>query len=792
MAASQFTNWSGTHKLGTYLILKMNYAVYADMSNTGATPYLLLDKCRVRSSQNVHPFIGDRAPMTIKIKINNTGTTYTFKTGKEIKNKQGSYYYIDFSSDTKIPVPKNGTEFTIDITITTKNNETYTITEHAAGPVPLTVSGSKSIKTGAIATYTLSQPVVNDERHCVEAIMHTYFTSANSSGGSYNGYADTYTPVNYKTTPFTTVSFVPMRGEAKVGDVAKANANNSNYVLIEYYYYTNDESFGSAGAPLSSYNTNRILLSSIRFGITTTARAEVNSALKAEFIRFEHRAHGTYIGIDEQIETYGGVAQNQGYYDTDLIFHRFESDIQAPYPPYYSSQARLKYGSGFTRVEITNYLKSTTASKTLGAVGALINYDGGIIQRVGKNLTVRYKVTDSFGFTSTYSDIITVLFYEDPVMPVHSVRRCSLSATGAYVQDGVHYAPDDYGEYVLIEWSVRITGLDDTNSKSLTIYDPPDVGMSGMHTTTVSLPSYVCSGYYVRPADTETSYEITFLIGDDFHTYAKRIKYVEPLNTILALIDLYRGGTGLAFGKVAEEPFLVDIHRDWVLKMPYNTYVQNYQSSGASVNLYDWMQQVDNRMTAIANNRPYAIWYRGQFYDGGTTAVVPSGGGSVTYPYGPSNAIDLSNMTRARTGALLITPGAKVNRRYLFLYLSVAGFVGSGWDKQKPLPKIYILTSKPTSINQTTGVPNGTVKITRSIDVSIYEAGSEEEGLRYCDAAYQTINIDVSSYIGQNIWIAITTTNGGQSQTGYYQYKDAGVSVYRVLYSNTQLDTRFV
>lgn len=783
MAVSKFTTWNGSHKLGSRIIFDQAYDVYADMANAGATPYLRLNGCRFRTAVgDVRSWISNRAPFTVKIKVNGTGTTYSFNSGSTISHRNGTsydedigqytdaYYYITFSSTTNIPIPKNGTEFTLNITVTTKNNETYTIVEHACAPISNTLSGSTSINTGAVATYSLLTPVKNDAKHCAEAYMHVSFN--NTSGSSYEGFADTYTPVNYKTTNFSSVSFVPLRGNASAGDVAKANANSSNYIVFTYYYYTNDTEFGTG-----SLNDKRIVISYYKVGVQVKARNEVNASLKPEFDSVVYMQHGS-VPLSEQFAKYGAAVQNQGYYDAVYKFKCHER-VMAPYPPHYWSNTGLKYGSDIMGVAITDYAGTSVVTKNLGASGTSFEYNRGYLTVPGSGLTIRYNVTDSFGFTTTYTDTFNVLSYSNPYMPVHRARRCEPVSSGSgsdyYTYNGQTYHISDYGEYVLIEWSVSVPPLSNLNSRSLTIQDTQG-------SNSITLPAYSCSGLYVAPANPEMSYDIVFYLSDDFHIGQRgAITYTHALNTILAAIDFLRGGTGLAFGKVAETAQTMDIHRDWTLKMPYDTMVQGYNSNGTAVRLYDWMQTTVSRMDAIVNARPVAIFYQSQLYSGSTAACIPSG-----YATLMPNWISIDDVRHNAIAGLLIEPGMKVNRNYLYVDCGAASFVGTGWTSTGPMPTLYVLTSKPTSINQSTGVPNGTVIRSIELEGTISAAGSASDGYRYWNGINNKLYIDVSSYKNQNIWVVLTCRNGGSSQQGTYSYYNASAGIDEMMFTNNR------
>lgn len=789
MAVSHFATWQGEHELGENLILEMKYAVYADMSNGNVQPFIRLNGCRVRSKRDVSSQISTRAPLTIKIQLNGEGTRYSFSSGSNIQHQDGTmydmdtgewdgYYYINFSSSTNINIPKNGEEFTLNLAVTTKNNEEYEIIQHACGPVSNTLTGPTSIDTGTVSTYALLNAVWNDAHYMVEATMHTHFPSEGGTGYMYNGFASEYSPASSEPNEFSQISFVPLRNNATVGDVGRARISyeSGNYIVYSHYYYTGDPDFGETKG-YTTIGPKRILIATYSLGVTVTARAEVNAALRPDFDRVIHIDHSSPDNIDDQIARYGAAIQSKAYYDVWISYENFTAKM-------------LKYGAKFTSATFTDYLDGTPVVGNTRIEGSHVRYTHGYITNAGNNLIVQYRMTDSYGFVTTYTDTIDVRPYSDPVFTEHSVRRCSLVEEGSgsdyYPYDGNIYKVNDYGEYALIEWGINVTPLDDINSKHLEIR-----GVNGVWT--INLPSYACNGYFVTPADPEKSYDVNFTLRDDFVT----VKYTVPLNTALAAIDFLRGGNGMAFGKVAEDPWTFDIHRDWNLAMPYSTYVQNYNLDGTSVNLYDWLQRCMTRMQAIIDNRDVLIYGssydRGtgiatpyQLWDGSTASCIPAEYGTVSYP-GHGGVMTLNRVRANSFAGLLIGDGIIVQRTYLKFASGSSGwtqsFIAQGWGKTDPKPTIYIMGSKPTTINQSTGVPNGTILTTRTLAMTMHDVGESVDGYTTGYGYTDNIKIDISSYLGSQIWILIVVRNGS-SPSGFYQYTSAETNIGELVQSN--------
>lgn len=747
MAVSKITRWDGIHSFSNFEI-QPHYDVYADMSNSGAQPYLCLNGCRIRALDGSSSALSAKAPFTVRIRINGAGSTYTFNSGSTIRNDATFGPYITFSSSTNINIPKNGTAFTLNLTVTTSTGENYTIVEHACGPVSNTISGPSSIYTGSVSTYTLATAVKNDSTHSVEVTMRVHFPSEGGSAWRYDGYASAYSAASSETSNFTTVSFVPLKRNATNNDTASPDrVDNYNYIELIYYYKNSDTAFCGGKVPIS-YDKK---------WVTIKARAEVNSALKPEFESITYNTVGAQSwGIDYQRNRYGAVIQNHAHYNIKLRY-------------------RVKYGGVFTACQVTDYLGGDAITSAPGSRGSYIDYDRGLITGAGNNMVVQYRLTDVYGFVTTYTDRVTVKPYANPEITVHTVRRCARVSSGSgsdiYSYNGNLYQINDYGEYALIEWGVNITSLDDINSKSLRI-----------NSQSITLPSYTSSGYYVIAANGERSFDFVYELTDDF----EYVTHTTPLSTIAALIDFYRGGTGMGIGKAAETPYVFDLHRNWLFKMPYDTFVGNYPTSGSEKRIRTWMTEVENRMQAILDHRDVIVygeamvdntWSGVRFWDGTGAFVVPSGYGTVSYP-NHAGSLTLNSIRTNSIAGLVIGP-TTIRRRFIKFGTSQHGidsFIAQGWGRTSPYPVIYVMSTRPTTINQSTGVPNGTVLTQRTLTPSYTnDVGNSNDGFTAGYFGVSGIAIDVSSWRGSAVYIVIVVRNG-QSPSGYYQFTNANVN----------------
>ena len=153
--------------------------------------------------------------------------------------------------------------------------------------------------------------------------------------------------------------------------------------------------------------------------------------------------------------------------------------------------------------------------------------------------------TDNHGVTKSLSNTWDTYPYATPQLTQTSIHRCN--------QDGTR---NDNGDHVQIEWGTSVSPLGNQNSKSLTIVQPEG-------TSSITPATYEATGSFIVAADTDQSYNITFTLVDDFKSVTKTVR----LSTAYVLIDVYRTGKGIAFGKVCERDEKMEIGSDLLMIM---------------------------------------------------------------------------------------------------------------------------------------------------------------------------------------------------------------------------------
>lgn len=223
------------------------------------------------------------------------------------------------------------------------------------------------------------------------------------------------------------------------------------------------------------------------------------------------------------------------------------------YGGYVQGQSQLK-----TQVSSFSASGATITSTSITALGSTVNtnpWTSNTITESGGNKTVSVNVTDSRGRTATKTASFTVLSYTSPKITKLTASRCNSDGTA-----------NDEGEYINIHYAGNISALNDKNDKNVTVrYKQQD---SNTWTTVVNIAEYSVDSSVVVPADTEKSYDISFILTDTFSSVEK----TWSLSSAYTLIDFNASGKGVAIGKVSERDALeinMDVYINGVLLDDY-------------------------------------------------------------------------------------------------------------------------------------------------------------------------------------------------------------------------------
>lgn len=158
-------------------------------------------------------------------------------------------------------------------------------------------------------------------------------------------------------------------------------------------------------------------------------------------------------------------------------------------------------------------------------------------------------VTDSRGFFATASAIVNVLEYAPPVF--ESVKAYRANATGAAANNGQYI-------HALTSFSCSPIGGKNTVSCVADFCRVGTFGYSGESALESGVPGVLFDGVISAGA----SYTIRFTISDALQS----VPYYVPIGVAKRAFHIKRGGTGAAFGKIAEKIGFVD--SEWAFNAP--------------------------------------------------------------------------------------------------------------------------------------------------------------------------------------------------------------------------------
>ena len=165
------------------------------------------------------------------------------------------------------------------------------------------------------------------------------------------------------------------------------------------------------------------------------------------------------------------------------------------------------------------------------------------VLKTSGDLSITAKVTDKRGRTGSKTVIESVYNYSPPTVSKLSVKRCN--------QDGTE---NGQGNHVKATFSYSITSLSNQNlintaklyykKTSLTDYEEIDLRQEDES----FLEPTVTNGEVDFMADTESSYDVKLVIGDNFQTVSR----ATSASTAQVILDFGADGNGIGVGKVCE------------------------------------------------------------------------------------------------------------------------------------------------------------------------------------------------------------------------------------------------
>jgi hypothetical protein len=224
--------------------------------------------------------------------------------------------------------------------------------------------------------------------------------------------------------------------------------------------------------------------------------------------------------------------------DITGIYDIYGSYVQGLSKIKVTANAMTSYGSPINKYSIVvddaKYMSQTITTGTLTKAGTVRVAAGAIDKR---------------SRLGTWEDDITVLAYTPPKITSLSVHRC-----------GMMGMEDEQGEYAKVNFTAAVSSMDKKNTCEYVVKYK-----KSSETTWTSIPqtpytnrNYAPTASVVFAADGNSSYDV-MVTATDRHGTASRSTSV---STAFTMMNWHTSGTGMAFGKVAEQENTMEIALD--------------------------------------------------------------------------------------------------------------------------------------------------------------------------------------------------------------------------------------
>lgn len=198
-------------------------------------------------------------------------------------------------------------------------------------------------------------------------------------------------------------------------------------------------------------------------------------------------------------------------------------------------------------VNASGAYSSTIASYSTKFLGATYTAKSFTVSNLTQSGTLNIVATvkDSRGRSASLTKSVEILAYSIPSISLFTAQRCNSDGT-----------INLEGQYLKITYAFSISSLSNLNTKSYTLAYKLSSATS-FTTLKTDTSVYSANTSYVSTIifDVNSSYDIRLTVSD----YFKTVTYIEILSTAFTLMDFHSSGRGMAIGKVAEEPDLLDI-----------------------------------------------------------------------------------------------------------------------------------------------------------------------------------------------------------------------------------------
>ena len=221
-----------------------------------------------------------------------------------------------------------------------------------------------------------------------------------------------------------------------------------------------------------------------------------------------------------------------------LSYSEAVAGIAAQFAAYVQNKSKLAVSitaSGAQGSTITTY--RTTLNGTAYTASSFTSN----LLSVSGNSTLSVTVTDSRGRTATTTRTISVLAYAQPTLSLFKAERCNSTGT----------APQTDGNRVRISATAGASSVGSKNTMSCTVFYKLSSASTWAQATTITPSNFaigVTNLLLTQSFDTLNSFDLMIRVADFFHTVEQSVS----IGTKQVMMDFFRNGTGIAFGKVAE------------------------------------------------------------------------------------------------------------------------------------------------------------------------------------------------------------------------------------------------
>ena len=205
-----------------------------------------------------------------------------------------------------------------------------------------------------------------------------------------------------------------------------------------------------------------------------------------------------------------------------------------------------------------------------GELFGTADFETGILKRSGDN-TLTVKVVDSRGRSVEQSVVFSVAEYREPRLSAFDARRCN--------ENGVAAAD---GSFVSVDISGTVASVNDKNTLTICVYYKAASDTSWTRAGFLETAGYdIALRDVVLDVDFNplTTYNLKAEVSDYFDSATLTVS----IGTKRVVMDFYKDGTAVAFGKIAEQPEVLEV--SWPIKLTDGD-VENVRAKSAANLLY--------------------------------------------------------------------------------------------------------------------------------------------------------------------------------------------------------------